>query len=101
MALGHDVTFAGQRTVLPRLTALGFPTLEVGPDTLGPRRRPLVAVDREAERVVVRDHFVGEFGAFRAEALGAVFADGVRTPWCATRWTSAPSSPPSSWASRA
>lgn len=75
MAHGHDVTFIGQREVLPRLTALGFPTLEVGPDTLGPRRRPLVAVDREAERVVVRDHFVGEFGAFRAEALGAVFAD--------------------------
>ena len=34
-----------------------------------------MAVDREGERVVVRDHFVGEFGAFRAEALGAVFAD--------------------------
>jgi UDP:flavonoid glycosyltransferase YjiC (YdhE family) len=73
-AAGHEVTFVGQRAVLPRLRRLGFATVEVGPVTLGTSRRPLVAVDRQAEQVVVRDHFVGEFGAYRAAALGELFA---------------------------
>ncbi|MET0326095.1 MAG: glycosyltransferase, partial [Ilumatobacteraceae bacterium] len=73
-AQGHDVTFVGQRAVLPRLARLGYASVEVGPDTLGWRRTPLVPVDREHERRVARDHFVAEFGALRAQALASVFA---------------------------
>ena len=71
---GHAVTFAGQTAVIPRLAALGFPTIDVGPATLATSRQPLLAVDREHERMVARDHFVGEFGAHRAEHLGRVIA---------------------------
>jgi len=72
-AHGHRVRFAGQAAVVPRLAAMGFETFVVGPDTLSAERLPLVAVDRQAERGVVRDHFVGRYGAQRAEALGALF----------------------------
>ena len=71
---GHAVTFAGQTAVIPRLAALGFPTIDVGPATLATSRQPLVPFDREHEQVVVRDHFVGEFGAYRAEHLGRLIA---------------------------
>jgi UDP:flavonoid glycosyltransferase YjiC (YdhE family) len=71
---GHHVTFAGQRAVVPRLAALGFATVAVGPTTLSDRRRPLVPVDRAMEAVVVRDHFVAEFGARRAAELGQLLA---------------------------
>jgi UDP:flavonoid glycosyltransferase YjiC (YdhE family) len=67
--LGHDVSFAGQLAVLPRLAALGFPVHEVGPDTLSSDRQPLVPVDRDAERVVMRDHFVRRYGRHRAAEL--------------------------------
>ena len=70
-SLGHRVTFAGQHAVVPRLAALGFETVVVGPDTLHSDRQPLVPVDREFERMVVREHFVAEFGALRAGALRA------------------------------
>ena len=68
---GHEITFAGQQAVVPRLAELGFETLAVGPDTLHSDRTPLVAVDREMERTVVREHFVTEFGTLRARALRA------------------------------
>ena len=71
---GHAVTFAGQTAVIPRLAALGFPTIDVGPATLATSRQPLLPVDREHERMVARDHFVGEFGTYRAEHLGRVIA---------------------------
>ena len=66
---GHEITFAGQQAVVPRLAALGFETVVVGPDTLHSDRTPLMPVDREMERTVVREHFVTEFGTFRAGAL--------------------------------
>jgi UDP:flavonoid glycosyltransferase YjiC (YdhE family) len=72
-SLGHQVTFLGQRAVLPRLTALGFHTHEVGPDTLSTDRLPLQPVDREAERAVMRDHFIGRYAAVRADALATMF----------------------------
>jgi UDP:flavonoid glycosyltransferase YjiC (YdhE family) len=68
--LGHDVSFAGQAAVLPRLTALGHDVHAVGPDTLASDRQPLVPVDRDAERAVMRDHFVGRYGRHRATVLG-------------------------------
>ena len=71
---GHSVTFAGQAAVLPRVAALDFRTYTVGPDTLSSTRRPLVRIDRERERTVVRDHFVGEFGQLRAGLLGRLIA---------------------------
>jgi UDP:flavonoid glycosyltransferase YjiC (YdhE family) len=71
-ARGHRIVAAGQGAVLPRLGGLGLETVEVGPDTLSTDRRPLVAVDRAMERVVVRDHFVAEFGHHRSGRLGAV-----------------------------
>jgi UDP:flavonoid glycosyltransferase YjiC (YdhE family) len=71
---GHAVTFAGQAAVVGRLAARGHATTVVGPDTLSSARRPLVPVDREMERAVARDHFVGEFGAQRAEHLGRLIA---------------------------
>jgi UDP:flavonoid glycosyltransferase YjiC (YdhE family) len=72
---GHRVTFAGQSAVLPRLASLGFETVVVGPDTLSATRLPLVPVDREKERAVARDHFVGQFGALRAERLSQLIAE--------------------------
>lgn len=71
---GHEVTFAGQAAVLPRLTELGFATRVVGPNTLSTRRQLLQAVDHDAERRVMRDHFVTRFGAQRREALTALIA---------------------------
>jgi hypothetical protein len=71
--LGHRVTWAGQEAVLGRLAALGDDVVAVGPDTLGSDAMPLVPVDREMERAVMRDHFVGEFGRHRARRLGAWF----------------------------
>jgi UDP:flavonoid glycosyltransferase YjiC (YdhE family) len=69
---GHEIVFAGQSAVVPRLGALGYRTIVVGPDTLVTARQELVPVDREHERVVLRDHFVARFGRSRAEALGEV-----------------------------
>ncbi len=70
----HEVTFAGQAAVLPRLASLGFETHAIGPDTLSSRRRPLRAVDRDAERAVMREHFVTRFGSLRLETLTALLA---------------------------
>jgi UDP:flavonoid glycosyltransferase YjiC (YdhE family) len=72
---GHRVTFAGQAAVVPRLEALGFATMVVGPDTLSSTRRPLVPVDRAMEQRVARDHFVADFGALRADQIGQLIAD--------------------------
>jgi UDP:flavonoid glycosyltransferase YjiC (YdhE family) len=69
---GHAVTFAGQSAVVPRLAELGFDTVAVGPATVGPERRPLVPVDRDNERRVIRDHFAGTIADFRARALAEV-----------------------------
>jgi len=74
-SLGHDVTFAGQQAVVPKLAALGFGTVVVGPDTLGNERLPLQRVDREWERTVVREHFVRRYGAFRATAIGELLRE--------------------------
>ena len=71
--LGHRVSFAGQSTVVGRLAALGFETEVVGPDTLLTSPMALAPVDREAERVVMRDHFVAGFGRRRAVALGDLY----------------------------
>ena len=73
--LGHRVTWAGQATVLERLAALGDAAVPIGPDTLRSEASPLVPVDREMERAVVRDHFVAEFGERRARDLGNWFDD--------------------------
>jgi UDP:flavonoid glycosyltransferase YjiC (YdhE family) len=70
---GHDVVFAGQQTVVPRLAALGFATRVVGPDTLAVGRGPLLAPDRDAEIAVMRESFFLEFGSARAAALRALF----------------------------
>ncbi len=72
-ARGHRIVFAGQSAVLPRLAGLGFETTVVGPDTLGTKRLPLVPVDREGERRVLRDHFVRRYGAERRASLMALF----------------------------
>ena len=61
--LGHRVSFAGQSAVVPRLQALGFETFVVGPDTLITEAQPLVAIDHDEERAVMRDHFVARYGA--------------------------------------
>ena len=82
---GHAVTFAGQSAIVPRLAELGFDTVAVGPATVGPDRRPLVPVDRDHERRVIRDHFAGTIAdsgplARRAVRLAARFGrcDGLR-----------------------
>jgi hypothetical protein len=79
VANGHVVTFAGQRAVVPRLEALGFETVVVGPDTLSAKRTALQPVDRRFEQAVVREHFVERFGRERAaslaELLGAISPD--------------------------
>ena len=74
-SFGHEVTFAGQQAVVPKLAALGFDTVVVGPDTLGNERLPLQRVDREWERTVVREHFVRRYGAFRATAIGELLRE--------------------------
>ncbi len=71
---GHEVTFAGQRAILPRLQALGLATVELGPDTLATERLPLQPVDRELEREVMRDHFVRRFGRHRAPLVRELLA---------------------------
>jgi UDP:flavonoid glycosyltransferase YjiC (YdhE family) len=67
--LGHEVTFAGQPRIVPRLAELGYRTAEVGPNTLATTRLPLVAVDRAQERAVLADHFVARYGRERSETL--------------------------------
>ena len=69
---GHEVTFAGQASVVDRLGNLGFATVAVGPETVGPTRLPLVAVDREHELRVIKNHFAGTFADQRAHELGVV-----------------------------
>jgi UDP:flavonoid glycosyltransferase YjiC (YdhE family) len=72
-ARGHRVAFAGQAAIVPRLAALGFETVVVGPVTLGTERLPLVPVDREAERTVMRDHFISRYGGQRLVELTELF----------------------------
>ncbi|CAN5580290.1 glycosyltransferase [soil metagenome] len=74
---GHTVTAAGQAAVIHRLRAEGCETVTIGPDTITGERRPLVPVDRAKERLVARDHFVGEFGHQRGHDLGRLIE---RTP---------------------
>lgn len=71
---GHDVVFAGQAAIVPRLRDHGYRTVVVGPDTLVTSRQELVPPDPEAERVVLRDSFVARSGRLRAAALTDVFA---------------------------
>ena len=78
-AMGHDVTFAGQGAVVPRLAGLGFRTEVVGPDTLATTRLPLLPVDRGHERTVLADHFVARFGQARAQTLPAVLERAAAT----------------------
>lgn len=70
---GHEVVFAGQSAIVPRLDALGYRTVVVGPDTLVQARQAMVPVDREHERAVLRDHFVARYGRQRASALAELF----------------------------
>ena len=70
---GHDVSFAGQRAIAGKLTELGHRVDIVGPDTLRSEPSPLEAVDRSAERRVMRDHFVARFGDARATSLAQLF----------------------------
>lgn len=70
---GHHVSFAGQAAVVDRLAQQGHQVDAVGPDTLLTAPQPLVAADRAAEQVVMRDHFVTGFGRSRAESLGQLF----------------------------
>ena len=72
-AMGHEVTFAGQEAIVPRLAALGYRTETVGPVTLATTRLPLLPVDRDGERRVLADHFVARFGRQRVESLPPVF----------------------------
>jgi len=71
--LGHRVTFAGQAALGERIVRLGYEFDVVGPDTLATTPRPLVPVDREAERAAMRDHFIAGFGQVRAALLGDLF----------------------------
>jgi hypothetical protein len=72
----------------------------VGPDTLATQRLPLVPVDREAERAVMRDHFVTRYGSQRMTELTARFEAGQpRLVVCdEVAWGRWP--PPNAWASR-
>ena len=63
----------GRPPIVPRLAALGFETFVVGPVTLGTQRLPLVPVDREAERTVMRDHFITRYGGQRLVELTELF----------------------------
>ena len=72
-AMGHEVTFAGQEAIVPRLAALGYRTETVGPVTLATTRLPLLPVDRDGERRVLADHFVARYGRQRVESLPPVF----------------------------
>jgi len=81
--LGHDVTFAGQSAFGDRFAKLGFEFDVVGPDTLATTPRPLVPLDREAERTVMRKHFIAGFGQTRSRLLGNLFQrDGVELAIC-------------------
>ncbi len=71
---GHDVVVAGQAAIVPRLHDHGYRTVVVGPDTLVTERQDLVPPDPDAERSVLRDHFVARYGRMRAAALTDVFA---------------------------
>jgi UDP:flavonoid glycosyltransferase YjiC (YdhE family) len=71
--LGHHVSFAGQRALGKRISRMGFDFEAVGPDTLATTPQPLVPLDRNAERAVMRDHFVADFGHRRAAALWELF----------------------------
>jgi len=71
--LGHDVTFAGQAALGERIGRMGFGFDAVGPDTLATSPQPLVPINRDAERAVMRDHFVAGFGHRRVTALGDLF----------------------------
>ena len=81
--LGHHVTFAGQAAFADRFAPLGFGFDVVGPDTLATAPGPLVPLDPEAERTVLREHFIAGFGSTRARMLGALFdTDGVELAIC-------------------
>ena len=81
--LGHDVSFAGQSAFGGRFAKLGFEFDVVGPDTLATKMRPLVPLDREAERTVMREHFIAGFGRTRSQVLGNLFErDGVELAIC-------------------
>ena len=57
-AAGHTVAFAARPWMVPKAEALGFETFAAGWDEgLVPVRRPLIAVDAEAEIVAFRDGF--------------------------------------------
>ena len=58
VAAGHTVAFAARPWMVPKAEALGFETFAAGWDEgLVPVRRPLIAVDAEAEIVAFRDGF--------------------------------------------
>lgn len=71
--LGHHVSFAGQAALRGRLVQMGYEFDVVGPDTLASTSRPLVPIDRRAERAVMRDHFIADFGRTRAALLDELF----------------------------
>jgi UDP:flavonoid glycosyltransferase YjiC (YdhE family) len=72
VAAGHSVAFCGRPWMLPKVAALGFEAFAAGSDEgLVPVRRPLAAVDADAEILVLRDGFARRVAAERAPGLVA------------------------------
>jgi UDP:flavonoid glycosyltransferase YjiC (YdhE family) len=69
---GHTVALAGQAAVASAFAARGIETFAIGPDTVGPARRPLLAPDRAREDAALRDSFAGRFARHRAAALASL-----------------------------
>lgn len=74
LARGHDITFSGQRSMLPIVEAAGYVGLDSGGPTLAATefRGPLRPVDRRREENVIRDVFAGAVASERAARLIAV-----------------------------
>ena len=68
--LGHHVTFAGQAALGERLVRLGYQSMWSVPTRARHGTRPLVPIDREAERAAMRDHFIAGFGQPARRCLG-------------------------------
>jgi UDP:flavonoid glycosyltransferase YjiC (YdhE family) len=73
-AAGHEVRFAGQRTMVSVVEAAGFACFQTSRDLSGDGvRRPLVAPDAEREDIALRDHFAGSIARSRARDLLSIF----------------------------
>jgi UDP:flavonoid glycosyltransferase YjiC (YdhE family) len=75
VAAGHEVAFAGRPWMIPKVEALGFQAFAAGSDDgLVPVRRPLAAVDAEAEILALREGFARRVASERAPDLLALCA---------------------------